>query len=256
MRETRAHYFTAFADYLRTGEKAHLITVFPGADDLSVAGVYRNGYIKGCSEALRASYPVVERLVGEEYFTFLAGSYVDLHPPKRATFIGYGERFPEFLAQIRDQHQLPYLADFARLDKSWLKAYFAADSELLCEQDIELWQQAGHAIESLAVCLPESTQLLSLQYPVSELWLLLKSEQAPATDVTMPMQVEQLMVWRDAQDQVNLRVLNPVEYAFCELLATGNSLGPAASEVLALDRGFPLLAFFSELLNNDLLAVR
>jgi len=212
--EGTEQYFQAFAAYLQSGKTRHLSAVFPDAKDLSAAAVYRNGFLRGCTEALRASYPAVEALVGEDYFNFLADAYIAAHPPQSSTFIEYGEYLPQFLEQQLAQHQLTYLADFARLDKAWLRAYFAQDSNLLSEQDIEQWQNAGNAIENLATCLPESAQLLTLKHTVSGAWLNLKSaETLPENTRIQPLN-ETLLVWRDSADQVRIRVLQATELAF------------------------------------------
>lgn len=253
--ESTKKYFQSFSAYLQSGKTQYLSAVFPDAQDLSAAAVYRNGFLRSCTEALRASYPVVETLVGEDYFNFLADAYIAAHPPKSSTFIEYGERLPEFLEKQLAQHQLTYLADFARLDKAWLHAYFAQDSNLLSEQDIEQWQNAGNAIENLATCLPESAELLTLKHAVSGAWLSLKSaEMLPENTQIEPLN-ENLLVWRDSADQVRVRVLQTAELAFLRELSGGNTLARAAKSALALDAAFPIIDYFSELLDTDILAI-
>ena len=246
-------YFKSFSAYLQSGKTQHLSAVFPDARDLSAAAVYRNGFLRGCTEALRASYPVIEALVGEDYFNFLADSYIAAHPPQSSTFIEYGKCLPEFLEQQLAQHQLAYLPDFARLDKAWLRAYFAQDSNLLSEQDIEQWQNKGNAIESLATCLPESAALLTLQHTVSAAWLSLKSAETLPENTRIEPLSEHLLIWRDSVDQVRIRVLQAAELAFLRELSGGNTLARAAQSALELDKAFPIIDYFSELLDTDVL---
>jgi hypothetical protein len=255
--ESGKDYFESFAAYLQSGDTRHLTMLFPQAENHAVAVVYRNGFLRASIDALRNSYPVVVLLVGDEYFDFLAKTYVGQHPPKRGTFIGYGEYFPEFLQQNIEQHKLGYLADFARLDQAWLHAYFARDSRLLCKQDIELWQNAGHAIENLSPCFPESVQLITLQHQVCETWLVLKSADSLPDNTRIEAQIEHLLVWRDAADQVRVRALQVAERAFILTLQIGTTtIAQAAGCALELDNTFPILNFFSELLDTDLLAVK
>jgi len=249
-------YFDDFSAYLRSGDTAHLAEVFPQADDLNFAAVYRNGYLKGCIDALRASYPVVDRLVGEDYFNFMAGAYVELHPPAHSSFAHYGDHFPDFVAAQVSQHQLSYLADCACLDQAWLRAYFAPDSILLSAMDVEQWQAQGNDIAELGVCLPQSVQLLHSTHAISTLWSLLKSGEDPAEGLMITPVAESQLAWRDAQDAVNVRVLNDAERAFITPLLDGADLGAAATQALQLDAEFPVIDFFSELLDSDLLAVK
>ena len=44
--------------------------------------VYRNTLAKGCVDALRANFPTVERLVGEEWFAAAATLYARQMPPR------------------------------------------------------------------------------------------------------------------------------------------------------------------------------
>ena len=222
--ESIDQYFQSFSAYLRLGETESLSRIFPQADDLSFAAVYRNGFLRGCIDALRASYPVVNALVSEAYFTTLARAYVEQYPPKRSTFVAYGDRFPAFLLHIADQHQLAYLQDFATLDQAWMSAYFAADSKLLGESQVSKWQAAGNEIGSLEVCLPQSASLIILDHPVSSLWLSLKSGCAPSETVQLKPAMERSLVWRDAHDQINLRVTSSAEFAFLKTLPAGATL--------------------------------
>lgn len=88
--------------------------------------VYRNTSARGAVEALRAAYPTVDMLLGEEMFTQAALDYRREHPPKGSVLSDYGADFPAFLASQPWTCELPYLADVARLDWLWLESFLAA----------------------------------------------------------------------------------------------------------------------------------
>ena len=123
-------YTGAFSRYLRTGTVGALSGYLAENADPARLRVYRNGFLKACIEALRASYPSVERLVGEERFPALARPYVDAHPPRTASLLEYGESFPKFIEDTSDTHRLAYLAAFAVLDRAWSEVFFAEDAEV------------------------------------------------------------------------------------------------------------------------------
>lgn len=123
-------YTGAFSRYLRTGTVGALSGFLAGNADPARLRVYRNGFLKACIEALRANYPSVERVVGEERFPALARPYVDAHPPRTANLAEYGERFPKFVEDASDTHRLAYLAAFARLDRAWSEVFFAEDAQV------------------------------------------------------------------------------------------------------------------------------
>src|SRR5688500_18157832 len=88
--------------------------------------VYRNTAARGAVEALRAAYPTVDMLVGEEMFTEVAIDYRRERPPFSPVLSDYGVDFASYLAQQPWTSELPYLADVARLDRLWLEAFLAA----------------------------------------------------------------------------------------------------------------------------------
>jgi hypothetical protein len=88
--------------------------------------VYRNTAARGAVEALRAAYPTVDMLVGEEMFTEIALDYRRERPPFSPVLSDYGVDFASYLARQPWTSELPYLADVARLDRLWLEAFLAA----------------------------------------------------------------------------------------------------------------------------------
>lgn len=90
--------------------------------------VYRNTAARGAVEALRASYPSVDMLVGEEMFTQVALDYRREQPPSGPVLSDYGADFAAFLARQPWTSELPYLADVARLDWLWLESFLAPDA--------------------------------------------------------------------------------------------------------------------------------
>ena len=86
-------YTDAFSEFLRTGAVGSLAGFCAGDADLRRLGVYRNGFLKACGEALRANYPTVDRLVGADRFPALVRPYVEANPPRSADLSEYGRHF-------------------------------------------------------------------------------------------------------------------------------------------------------------------
>ncbi|HBC00847.1 MAG TPA: DUF2063 domain-containing protein [Pseudomonas sp.] len=93
--------------------------------------VYRNTLAKGCVDALRANFPAVERLVGEEWFAAAAALYAREKPPRRGPLLEYGEDFPAFLQDFEPARALPYLTGVAQLDRLWLEVFSAVEQPVL-----------------------------------------------------------------------------------------------------------------------------
>src|SRR5512134_2655165 len=126
--------------------------------------IYRNNVVHNYCEALRAVFPVVERLVGEEFFGHAARRYALACPSRSGDIQAFGESFPEFLAALPGAAGLPYLRDTARLE--WLvhEAFHAAehpgvDLELLAGVPAERYPELRFALHP-------SCRLLASPYPV------------------------------------------------------------------------------------------
>ena len=61
-------------------------------------GVYRNNVYASLIDVLAGRFPVVARLVGEEFFRAMARAYVEQEPPRSAVLLRYGAGFAAFVA--------------------------------------------------------------------------------------------------------------------------------------------------------------
>lgn len=242
-------YTGAFARYLRTGTVGALSDYCGGNADPARLRVYRNGFLKACIEALRAGYPSVERLVGEERFPALARSYVEAHPPRVAGLVEYGEDFPQFVEDARDIHRLDYLASFATLDRAWSEVWFAEDPEPL-----ETGEPGGDAdaLVNLRGRLAPWVRLTSLRYRVLHAWIQLRQgELGQRTEVRQAPQ--HILLWRSGADVLH-RDLTCPEHAFIAGVAAGRPCGEAAGAALDIDAEFDLVETFASLLHHRMLA--
>lgn len=93
--------------------------------------VYRNTVTRGAVEALRANYPVVEQILGDEMFEGIAVEFTAAWPPRTPVLALYGSEFADWLGQQPWIDDLPYLPDVARIERLRIESLFAADAEPL-----------------------------------------------------------------------------------------------------------------------------
>jgi len=124
--------------------------------------VYRNTCAHGVVEALRAAYPTVDCLLGEEGFTAAALAFRDAQPPASPVLSDYGAGFPGFLARQPWTSELPYLADVATLDRLALEALAAADRAPVL---------SPATFRPLALALHPATRFAWLETPAVTIWL-------------------------------------------------------------------------------------
>src|SRR5262249_41165706 len=59
--------------------------------------IYRNNLHEGFIKTLALEFPVIERLVGTDYFRQLAKQFLSAHPSRAGDLHPIGEPFPEYL---------------------------------------------------------------------------------------------------------------------------------------------------------------
>src|SRR5262249_24740745 len=70
--------------------------------------VYRNNIVVGLIEALRANFPAVCRIVGEEFFRVMARAHITSEPPHSPILLAYDAGFPKFPRPAQPPATSPY----------------------------------------------------------------------------------------------------------------------------------------------------
>jgi hypothetical protein len=130
--------------------------------------VYRNNVAASLIEALGARFPVVKRLVGDEFFRAMAHAFVLREPPFSPLLIHYGETFPSFIEAFDAAKPLPYLPDVARLEYALGRAYHAADVEPLPRAAFAAL--LARDVGATRVTLHPSVSIVSSRFPVLSIW--------------------------------------------------------------------------------------
>ena len=245
-------YTAAFARYLRSGTVGALRAFCAEDADLARLRVYRNGFLRACIEALRASYPSVERLVGEDRFRTLARPYVEACPPRDPRLALYGEGFSQFIEGARDVHRLDHLASVAVLDRAWTEVHFSADDHVQAAPPAVDTPADAEALMNLRGCLAPWVRLLSLDFHALEVWSRLRQGE-PGRRAEALRGPQHVLIWRTGA-YMRYRGLTPPEYAFIAGVAAGGSCAEAAGAALALDAGFDLVATFASVLHHRILS--
>lgn len=127
--------------------------------------VYRNNVMSSLVQAMRDGFPVIRRLVGEDFFAATATAFIRAHPPDSPVLQTYGAAFPAFLETFPPAQSLPYLADTARLELALRRAYHAADAAPV---DPRVLNQPD--IDRARLTLAPATQVLASPYPIHAIW--------------------------------------------------------------------------------------
>lgn len=223
-----------------------------GSDVARRFAVHRNNVVGSLVQALAEGFPVVQALVGPEFFGALAAEFVRRQPPRSPVMADYGAELPEFIERFAPARSLPYLADVARLERARLEACHAADAALLCAADVAGALADPERIGELRLRLHPAARLVVSPHPIVSLWAAHQGEGALA-DVDLR-QAEAALVLRPLFDVLVVRC-DPGTARFVACLQEGATLGPAAAQAAGC-AGFDLAATLSLLLAHGALAGR
>ena len=109
--------------------------------------IYRNNLFESLSDALRAVFPALAQLVGEDFFRQLTRRFIRAHPLRQAQLHDFGRELPAWLASLPMAADWPYLPDLAALEWAWHEVYHEADAVPLRP---EAAQAPGSATPGLA----------------------------------------------------------------------------------------------------------
>lgn len=188
--------------------------------------VYRNNVAHGLTRALARRFPVIERLVGEEFFAATARLFLKDHPPRDPRLFLWGEGFPAFLQSFRPLRDLPYLPDVARLEWMRGQAYHAADTS---SAPAELLATAASDPARFALRLHPSVHLLRSRFAVVSIWQANQPAAPPPDQPLRPDRAENALILRDVADRVPVFALMAGEAAFLAALLRGETLLTAAA---------------------------
>lgn len=214
-----------------------------GGDELEDAQrrleIYRNSIFANYRSALTEIYPVVQRLVGADFFRQAVDAFIHKERSTSGDLHDWGEGFGAFLASYPGASALAYLPDVARLEWTVHRVFHAAESSPIA---IETFATiAPERWAGLRFALAPAARLLASRYPMVRIWEVNQPEFTGKQTVLLAEGGERALVVRRAHT-VQVERLGAGEFAMLAGLAAGRPLRQAL-ESAAADADFDLGAF-------------
>ncbi|WP_371169838.1 DNA-binding domain-containing protein [Aliiroseovarius sp. 2305UL8-7] len=130
--------------------------------------VYRNNVVHSLSEAMLTGFPVLAKLVGDEFFREMAKVYLRIHPPASPLMMHYGAALPGFLESFPGTLHLKYLPDVARLELALRRAYHAGDEPAIDPNELTKLDQ--HALMETHLRMSPACEVLTAKWPAKAIW--------------------------------------------------------------------------------------
>jgi hypothetical protein len=198
------------------------------ADAMSVRGlkVYKaNGHVLA-ERALRAAYPVLAQMLGDESFSALARALWHATPPQYGDMAQWGDTLAEFVAASAQLADEPYLADVARVEWALHTCAGAADAVL---QPATLALLGSHDLDALTVQLAPGAAQICSPWPIASLVRAHRDDgvtMAHAATLLRNGRAEDVVVWRQGY-RPRVRNAKPGEAGFVSALLQSQTLGAA-----------------------------
>lgn len=211
--------------------------------------VYRNNTQQIMRDLLRGTFPVTAILLGGKFFNFAAHEFVKAFPPAGGDMNAYGAGFPEYLANLPNLGEYPYVPDVARLEWLAQDAYMSPRDAALAGADLA----AASDPLNLKLRLQPHVRLLRSAWPVDDLWSRVTEEGEELKDFDMRAEESFCAIFRDGE-RISVWSVSEGAYCFLENLQLDPSLAFAAEAALRAEPQLALDRLLGALLQQELLA--
>ena len=130
--------------------------------------VYRNNYRGNLHDTLAGAYPVIEQLVGKDFFRHMTRQFIGQHLSRSGNLHHYGAEMADFVAAFEAAKGLPYLPDVALLEWACHRAYFSDDADTL--NIVKLAQIPPEQYPDLILHIHPACHLVRSNYPIAAIW--------------------------------------------------------------------------------------
>jgi hypothetical protein len=199
--------------------------------------IYRNNLREGFRKALALEFPVIERLVGEDYFRQLALSFLAEHPSHAGDLHPIGEPLAQFLRQRFEHTHYAYLSDVATLEWAYQQSSVAADAPSFDPAGLrDIPQEAYGRLRFTLHC---ACGLVQSPYPVVRIWAVNQPDATGDEVVDLSVGADFVLI-RRAAEGVEMRRIPATDFAILDAFSQGAKLADALECAYAIDPDFDL----------------
>ena len=185
-------------------------------------------------KTLVTAFPVLQALVGEEFFAALARVYGEAYPSNSGDLNQFGAQFSRFLAEFPHVAQYPYFPDVAALEWHLHRAYYAPDGKSLLPDQLAAYSVLE--LEKTCFSLHPACALMVSDWALLPLW----QAHQPESEVAFPEKIadfSHILICRP-QWKPQVLSLSAASYAALNRFSAGRSFGEALDAALEQDEQF------------------
>jgi len=207
--------------------------------------IYRNNLHQGFYKALALEFPVIRRLVGDDYFRQLSRDFLHAHPSRSGDLNAIGGPFPRYLRDRFAGTEYAYLPDVAELEWAYERAAIAADTPVFDVRSLAC--VAPDFYGELRFELLPSCYLVSSVYPILGIWQVNQADEGAELTVDLSSGPDHVVTRRTGAG-VELVRLPPRDFRLLECFAHNSTLGEALTMLQRDEPAFDLGAALRRLI--------
>jgi Putative DNA-binding domain len=194
-------------------------------------GIYQHSAIANITNSLSLSYPVIERLVGKDFFQIMCKPYIVKHWPNSGNMDDYGKYFSSFLAEFEQVKHLSYLEDVAQLEWLFHQSSLANDNSFFD------WTSLAKVVssETLTFLLSPSVSIMRSTMPVDKIWLMNQVNAPENVELSLDGDSDTFIVLFRQELKTEMMTLIESEFTFLQSIENGLNFATAIESAKAVD---------------------
>ncbi len=229
------------------------LTTFKGDPDLNRErfALYRGNIVAIWQQTLANAYPVLQRLLGADFFNDLARIYGQTMPSLSGNLTELGAALPDFIGSLENCRAYPYLSDVASLEWRVHQAYYAEHSTAITLAELATFppEQLGE----LQCRLQPDCALFESPWSVAAIWSAHQNEPVVFPDNLA--EQTYCLIWRQPWQtrwDVQVSPLSCASYVALTALQNGQSLGAAIEMAVQEDPEFAVQTALADWFSRQL----
>ena len=208
--------------------------------------IYRNNHITSLTCSLKHIYPVILRLVGENFFNVMVKDFIAKEQLSSGVLQEFGENFYQFIANYEPAKKLEYLSAVAHFEWCCHQAYYAADASSFNLEQLKAISPQDYG--KIRFKLHPSHRLLEYHFPVLDIWQMCQQSEVD-NPINLTTEKQKILIIRP-EITVNMLILSPGEFALMAAFSQNLEFVKACTLALAAEPDFQVEACLKKNFTN------
>lgn len=165
--------------------------------------IYYNNTLLGLTDILTATYPVLQKIVGESFFRTIARFYIETNSQNTGNRHTYGGELASFLRSYKPAASWPYLPDIAAIEWAYFQASIADDAPAL---DFNGLTDLISEYPDFIVLLHPGVHYIELSFNALEIWQ--EHQKNKIETIKLQESLQTVLIWRDQKDDIFLQKIS------------------------------------------------